>query len=335
MVAPGDYAPLAAVRWGRFGKLEVKQIVAMKAFSLLFLSCAALVCAQSAPPAAGDKPDAVVATFEDGTTLTQGQMDALVPLLSTVGWQQTAEKDPEHFYTILGLFKKAAAAATAEKLTDREPYKSGLAFAIMEATARFYVQDVQTSMTVSPEEIEAYYEAHKEPFKKIKVSGIKIAFGASEPPANSSSVNASRVLHKVLTEDEAKAKADGLVARIRGGADFAKLVQTESDDETSKAKGGDLGTWGMTDNVPDALRAAVLGLKVGEVSEPIKQSGGFYIVHADSETYTPLADLKDAIFSQVKQEKAAKFLDELYKSVKVTMPPKDPAPQQVPSDPKK
>ncbi len=246
-----------------------------------------------------------------------------------------AEQDPQHFYTLLGLFKKAAAAADKEKLTDRSPFKEGLDFAVMETKARFYVQDIQTSMTVSPEEVEAYYNEHKEPFRKIKVSGLKVAFGPAEPAANSSSVNASRVVRPVLTEEEAKAKAEKLVAQIRGGADFSKLVQTESDDVTSRAKGGDLGVWGMTDNVPDALRAAVLGLKEGEISDPIKQTGGYYIVHADAITYTPLADIKDAIFSQVKQEKAAKFLDELYKSVKVTIPAKEPVPQQAPSDPKK
>jgi peptidyl-prolyl cis-trans isomerase C len=162
-----------------------------------------------------------------------------------------------------------------------------------------------------------------------------VAFGAPAPAAdgNSSTVNASRIPKKVLTEEEAKAKADKLVAQLRAGADFAKLVQTESDDEASKAKGGDLGVWKMTDNVPDLLRGAVLGLKEGEVSDPIRQPGGFYIVHADAVTYAPLAEVKDALFDQLKQEKARQWLENLDKSTKVEFPKNDQAPP--PSDPKK
>jgi peptidyl-prolyl cis-trans isomerase C len=307
----------------------------MKACPLLLFLCASLGWAQSAPPATADKPDAVIATFEDGSKITMGEFQTLVPALSDT-WRPLAERDPQKFLHVYGVIKKAAAAAESQKLAEKTPYKQGLDFALLSAMAQFYVQESTGAITVSPEEIEKYYNEHKEPFRQIKVSGIKVAFGATAAPAESgsSSVMASRVPRKVLTEDEAKAKADKLVARIRAGADFAKLVQTDSDDENSKAKGGDLGVWKVTDNVPDALRAGVLGLKEGEVSEPIRQAGGFYIVHADAVTYTPLAEVKDAIFAQLKQEKAAKWLDDLDKSTKVDFPKNDPAPPP-PSDPKK
>jgi parvulin-like peptidyl-prolyl isomerase len=200
----------------------------------------------------------------------------------------------------------------------------------MEAKARMWVQKQQTEIAVSDAEIEAYYNAHKEPYRRFKVSGIKVAFGGGPSEASSSSPNSSRIPRKVLTEEEAKAKAENLVAKIRAGADFFKLVQTDSDDETSKAKNGDLGTWSMTDNVPDALRGGVLSLKKGEVSDPIKQPGGYYIVHADDIIYTPLSDLKDQIFGQLKQDKAKKFLDDLYNGVHVQM-----AIPAAPTDPKK
>jgi parvulin-like peptidyl-prolyl isomerase len=168
------------------------------------------------------------------------------------------------------------------------------------------------------------------------VSGIKVAFGNTTAPSDGgSSSNASRVPKKVLTEDEAKAKADKLVAQIRAGADFAKLVQTESDDENSKAKGGDLGVWGMTDNVPDVLRAAVLSLKEGEVSDPIRQAGSFYIVHADAVSYAPLAEVKDALFAQLQAQKASDWLKNFDKDTKVDIPKNDPVPPPAPSDPKK
>jgi peptidyl-prolyl cis-trans isomerase C len=296
-------------------------------FILASLGCTALGWTQTAPPASPASPDTVVATFDaDGTKITLGEFQTLLPALSDT-WRPLAESDPVKFLHVYGVIMRAAAAAESQKLAEKTPYKQGLEFAIRAAMAQFYVQESMAAITVTPEELEKYYNEHKEPFRQIKVSGIKVAFGVTaEPAETSSSQAASRVPKKALTEDEAKAKADKLVARIRAGENFAKLVQTDSDDETSKAKGGDLGVWKMTDNVPDALRAAVLGLKEGEVSEPIRQAGSFYIVHADAVTYTPLADVKDALLGQLKQEKAKKWLDDFSDSTKVEIPKNDPPP---------
>ena len=306
----------------------------MKALFFIAVLCASFGWAQSAPPASGDKPDTVIAIFEDGSKMTAGEFQALVPLLSET-YRPTAEQNPEKFLHLLAVIKKAAAAAKSQNIPGQAKYQAAIEFAVSEALARFYVRESTASITVTPEEIEKFYNDHKEPFRRIKVSGIKVAFGAPASPAdgNSSTVNASRIPKKVLTEDEAKAKAGKLVAQLRAGADFAKLVQTESDDEASKAKGGDLGVWKMTDNVPDLLRGAVMGLKEGEVSDPIQQPGGFYIVHADAVTYAPLAEVKDVLFDQLKQEKASQWLQNLDKSTKVEFPKNDQAPP--PSDPKK
>jgi parvulin-like peptidyl-prolyl isomerase len=305
----------------------------MKASSLLLVLGASLGLAQSPAPVSAKKPDAVIAIFGDGSKMTQAEFEALIPVLPQQ-YQKMAEQDPQHFLKVYALFKTAAAQAESQKLGEKAPYKQGVDFAVTMALAQAEYLEAASSMTVTPEEIEKYYNEHKEPFRRIKVSGIKVAFGAPAPAADgNSSVNASRIPKKVLTEEEAKDKAEKLVAQLRAGADFAKLVQTESDDEASKAKGGDLGVWKMTDNVPDLLRGAVLGLKEGEASDPIRQPGGFYIVHADAVTYAPLAEVKDALFDQLKQEKARQWLDNLDKNTKVEFPRNDQAPP--PSDPKK
>ena len=306
----------------------------MKALSFLLFLSASLGWTQSAPLSSGDKPDSVIATFEDGSKITAGELQTLIPALPDA-WRPLAETNPNRFLHVFGVIRKMAAAAQSEKLAEKAPYKQGLDFAIQAAMAQFYVLDSTAAITVSPEELEKYYNEHKEPFRRIKVSGIKVAFGGAPEPAaaGASTVNASRVPKKALTEEEAKAKAERLVAQIRGGADFAKLVLTESDDENTKAKGGDLGVWGMTDNVPDVLRSAVLSLNVGEVSEPIKQAGGFWIVHADATTYRPLEDVKDAIFTQLRQEKAKDWLQNFDKDTKVELPTNGQVP--APSDAKK
>jgi peptidyl-prolyl cis-trans isomerase C len=304
----------------------------MKAFFLLFFLCASSGWTQSAPPASSDNSDKVIAVFEaDGSKITQGELQALIPVLPDT-WRTLAEQNPERFLHVLGVLKRASAAARSENLADKAPYKQGMDFAIIAALAQFYVHESTSAITVMPEELEKYYNEHKEPFRRIKVSGIKVAFGTAATPADA--VNASRIPKKALTEDDAKTKADKLVTQIRGGADFAKLVQTDSDDEASKAKGGDLGVWSMTDNIPDALRTAVLNLREGEVSEPIRQPGSFYIVHADAVTYAPLAEVKDTLFAQLQAQKASDWLKNFDKDTKVDLPKNDPVPP-APSDTKK
>jgi peptidyl-prolyl cis-trans isomerase C len=313
----------------------------MKALSSLVFLFASLAWTQSTPPPASDPnspstdPNTVVAIFDDGSKMTLGDFQALIPVLPEK-YQQMAQTNPEHFVEVYRLFQKASAAAEKMKLGEKEPYKKGVEFAASVVLANAYFTESTNAITVAPEELEKYYNEHKEPFRQIKVSGIKVAFGTpADGAAGSSTPNASRVLRKVLTEEEAKAKAEKLVAQIRSGGDFCKLVMTDSDDEQGKANCGDLGTWKMTENVPDDLRSAVLSLSQGQVSDPIRQPGAFYVVYANTVSYPPFDEVKDTVFAQVKQQKAEKWFDDLKNSVKVTFPKKDPGLSPNPSDPKK
>ena len=301
----------------------------MKALFPFVILSASFAWAQPAAPSSVD-PNKVIATFDDGTKMTAGEFQALIPLLPEA-YRNVAQQDPAKFMNLLALFRKEAAEVDRKKLADQSPYKQGIDFVTIEAKARLYVQESQLSITVSPEELEKYYNDHKDPFRQVKVSGIMIGFGKTTSEASS---NSSRVTPKARTEEEAKAKADKLVTQIRGGADFGKLVQSESDDAASKAKSGELGVWKMTDNVPDDLRATVLSVKEGEISDPIRQGGGYWIVHVDSVTFQPLDEVKDAIFGQVKQEKAEKWIKDLYSNVHVDLV-KDPQQPPAPSEPKK
>jgi parvulin-like peptidyl-prolyl isomerase len=289
----------------------------MKVLSILLSLGIACAWPQSAPPA-GEKGDTVIAIFlDDGGSLTLDEYQSLLKI-NPQYQGQTREQVIQKY----AMLRKLAAMARSQKLDQKSPYKESLEFNAMVNLAQVAVQDAQNSITIDSAEIEKFYNQNKGPFKQIKVSGIKVAFGPAAPAGNSTSAAASRPVKKVLTEEEAKAKAEKLVAQIRAGADFAKLVQTESDDENTKAKGGDLGTWRMTDNVPADLREAVLGLNQGEVSEPVRQPGGFYVMHADAVTYAPLSEVRDTIFTQLKQQHAQQWMQDLDKNTKVEFPTK-------------
>ena len=75
----------------------------------------------------------------------------------------------------------------------------------------------------------------------------------------------------------AKAKLDTLRARVAGGADFAQLASENSQDNASKAKGGDLGWFAQDDYGPD-FGTQVAALADGQVSAPFKTQAGWHIV---------------------------------------------------------
>jgi parvulin-like peptidyl-prolyl isomerase len=301
----------------------------MKAFSLFFFLCASAGWTQSAPPAA-EKGDTVIARFEDGGQLTLDEYNGLLQLHPS--WQGHPQEEVVHNYAIV---RRAAQLAQEKKLNEKSPYKQELDFDILYSMANIMVQDAANSVTVDHREIEKYYNDHKEMYKQVKVSGIKVAFSDSVEPAGSSSSTVMTSKKKALTREQAQAKAKDLVARIRGGEDFGKLVLLESDDETNKTKGGDLGTWKITDNVPDLMREKVLGLGQGEVSDPVQQAQAYYIFHADAITYSELKDVEDSIQVQLKQQHVNDWMKDFDKTTKVEFVKNDPVPPPDRTDTKK
>ena len=80
-------------------------------------------------------------------------------------------------------------------------------------------------------------------------------------------------VHQNASADEVEAlaaKADGLVAELRDGADFAALAVEHSSASTA-LEGGDLG-WRKASRLPSLFAEQVLELTAGEVLEPLRNS---------------------------------------------------------------
>lgn len=88
-------------------------------------------------------------------------------------------------------------------------------------------------------------------------------------------------------------------------------MKENSQDQTSAAKDGNFGTLRSTDNLPDAIRTAIVALKAGEVSEPVKQPNGFYVFRAEDVTAQPYAEVQEQILNEVKQAKFKQWMDEV------------------------
>ena len=187
------------------------------------------------------------------------------------------------------------------KLDQQSPTREALAYNRTQIMSQAQLDHVLQSIEVQPSEIVKYYDINKDKYKQVHVRTIYIAFGG-----------------KKLTEDAARAKAAKLAGQARGGADFTMLVKENSDDETSRAKDGDFATLRPADNIPDAVRTAVFALKQkGDVSDPVRQPNGYYVFLADDIKLTPLSQVRDQIFTEIKQQHFSEWLQKSNKETKV------------------
>ena len=293
----------------------------MKVLPILVFFCLITVWAQSpaSPPAAApgapaaalpELPDeAVVAVFGDGSKLTMGEFKKLYAALPPPN-QQMALRNREVFLHQWEMMRKLTKMAETAKLDQESPYKEALEYGRLNILAQAQITATVNATSVAPEDIVKAYDSNKKKYTEVKVQAIYIAF--SDEAASSTTKG-----KKTLTEAEAKAKAEKLKTALGGGADFVKLVKENSDDETSKEKNGDFATLHFTDNIPDAFRVAVFALKQGEISEPLKQPNGFYLLRAAEVKVRPLSEVRDDIYTELKNERATQWLDQVNKEAKL------------------
>lgn len=98
--------------------------------------------------------------------------------------------------------------------------------------------------------------------------------------ATEAEVDAHIVAHPELDSKPARAKIEGLLARVRAGEDFAKLADEFTEDPSGKGKGGDLGWFGRGMMVKPFEEAAFT-LKAGEVSGVVETVFGYHIIKVD------------------------------------------------------
>jgi peptidyl-prolyl cis-trans isomerase C len=291
----------------------------MKVFCLLAFASLSAMWAQTAPaPAPAAPPSTLpnlpdeteVAVFGDGTKFTMGEFRRIYEALPPAN-QQMALRNRAQWLHQWELLRKLTKMAEDAKLDQQSPYKENLAYARMNVLATAEIGAAINLIVVEPADIVKHYDANKRKYTHVRVKAIYIAFN-DDAAAGSTSKG-----KRPLTEAEAKAKADKLLAAIKGGADFVKLVKENSDDETSREKDGDFATLHASDNIPDAFRAAVFALKQGDVSEPLKQPNGFYLLRAEEVTLRPLSEVRDEIYNELKNIRSDEWLRGMDREAKV------------------
>jgi peptidyl-prolyl cis-trans isomerase SurA len=77
-------------------------------------------------------------------------------------------------------------------------------------------------------------------------------------------------------EEQVKQSMIGVVSQLKGGANFSALARQFSQSSTA-TNGGDMG-WVTLGELPEPIANQVKSMAVGAVSDPIRASGGYYLI---------------------------------------------------------
>jgi hypothetical protein len=265
--------------------------------------------AQTAAPSQGAtpvpsavKPDDVVLsvgnfkmTAKEFETLTANLPPDVASALPSLGKRGFAER----YANMLGLAQEGEKL----KVDQSENFRAILAFQRMMLLAQITINQLATSVgDPSPEEVSSFYKAHESEFQQVKVRGIFVSFapegqGPAKQPAPGKTA---------LTEAQAKAKAEGLRDRIRGGEDMAALAKKESEHSTA-AQGGDFG-YVRHNQYPAPIDSAIFSLDLSKVSDPVRDRFGYYIFRVEEKRVQPLGEEKQTIENGLRQQKLGETL---------------------------
>jgi peptidyl-prolyl cis-trans isomerase D len=112
------------------------------------------------------------------------------------------------------------------------------------------------------------------------------------------------------TDAAAKAKAEGILKQIQGGANFADLAKKNSDDPGSKNSGGELGFAKRGTMVPE-FENALFSQKIGD-TKIVKSQFGYHIIQVEERQTArsqPLSEALPTIQATLIRQKAAQAED--------------------------
>lgn len=196
---------------------------------------------------------------------------------------------------------------------------------------------VSDKIKPTEEEIKAYYDSHHDAFMtpeqvvvnfikldkvaladqvKIDEGDIKQEYQIRVDELKTNGKDSNKVASILIatdanrTDDQAKARADEVLAKLQKGDDFARLAKEYSDDPVTAKKGGDMGVV-KPGFYGKAFDSALAKLTVGQLSPVIKTQYGYQIlklVSQEKPVIPTLAQERDDIINTLK----ARAVEDIY-----------------------
>jgi peptidyl-prolyl cis-trans isomerase C len=260
----------------------------------------------SVPATPAVPPDKVVIAVGD-TKITYAQYEALIGSLPEQYRAAARGAGRVQFANQIVKVLVLAEEGKRRKLDDNPGYRAQVAFQNANVLAGLTFEDINKSKP-DDAQVQKFYDAHKSDFETIRARHILIRMQGSSVPLQTG--------QKDLTDAEALAKTQEIRKKIVDGADFSALAKAESDDTSSKANGGDLGSFGRGRMVGPFDEAA-FALKIGELSEPVKTPFGYHIIKVEERKAKTLEEARQEVETRVKAE----YLEQLQTKSNVVIDP--------------
>jgi parvulin-like peptidyl-prolyl isomerase len=221
----------------------------------------------------------------------------------------------------LGQIKVFVERARKEGIDKEQAARLRILIARHQILAEAYRRELQknSDKQVSDAEVEQYFKDNKGEFEQVHARHILISTNPPEADdGHGHEADKKAGEKKALTRDEARAKAQSILDRVRKGEDFAKLAQENSDDPGSKTKGGDLDFFSRGDMVKPFDDTA-FSLAPGQVSDLVETQFGFHIIKVEERRDNPVADeqTKEKIRQKLEQQAFEKKIEDIVSKSKV------------------
>jgi peptidyl-prolyl cis-trans isomerase SurA len=180
---------------------------------------------------------------------------------------------------------------------------------------RLMSQEVKAKVQVSISEVMEYYQSNRQKYGEQELYRARHILFALDK--NASPTDA----------DKAKALADDVVKRARGGADFIELAKKYSSDPNVATDGGELGTFKKGDLLPE-MEEVVLKMSPGEVSDPLRTKGGYHVIKLEKKflgDIKPFDDVKgeieELLYKKKSEERFNQWVKDLRKNAAIDIKP--------------
>ncbi|MDZ7761006.1 MAG: SurA N-terminal domain-containing protein [Desulfovermiculus sp.] len=204
---------------------------------------------------------------------------------------------------------------------------------------RFPAQDYMQQVEVSDEDIESYYQEHKQEYERpasmsmqaVVLTPKTLAQGQEvgleeieayyqdhqEEFTRPEQVKAGHILIRVADnasqeeEEEAKQEIEEAAKRLDEGADFDQLAQEVSEGPSAE-RGGDLGWFGRNSMVQEFEEVA-FDLQPGEISQPVRTQFGYHLIQVTDKRDSgvqPLEQVQEEIKKRLARNKAMQVLED-------------------------
>ncbi len=182
-------------------------------------------------------------------------------------------------------------------------------------TQKVIGQEVGSHLQITPEEVRAYYDAHKGELdqpERVRLSEILVSV---QPPKQADDKQPAAEPDQA-TIAAAEAKANELLKQIKSGTPFDEVAKKDSNGPTAE-QGGDLGYFkrGM---LAKELEDKTFGMKAGDVSDVIRTKQGFVILKVTDHTVAGVPpfekvepNIQEALYMQKLQPALRAYLTKL------------------------